>query len=192
MEVNIDVIEEKIKKLINQKKITNSFNKVLTQNEINSFEKKYTIELPEDYKQFITTIGNGGPGPNYGIFSLQESIIDFKLEKKPMINIASNFIYKNAWNESWIASFDWENDRPETSIVSQYMDVNHISGSLQISHYGHGCTNLLIVKGECKGQIWFDGRADYGGLAPELDELGHTFTFFNWYNSWLDEIIVSF
>lgn len=187
--MHINIIKKKIDNLINKKKINGSFNKVLTESEIRDFETEYDVTLPEEYKLFLTEIGNGGLGPNYGLLSLQESIIDFKLVEKPVIDISSDFKYKDAWNESWIDSIDWENDRPELDIVNQYMDVSHISGCLQISHYGHGCTNLLVIKGESKGQIWFDGRADYEGLIPEQDKHGCIYNFFEWYDSWLNGII---
>ncbi len=187
--MKINEIKKKIDDLIKEQKINSSFNNILTQSEINDFEIKYDVKLPTEYKQFLTEIGNGGPGPNYGLFSLQKSIIDFKLDDKPIINISSDFKYKNAWNETWIDSIDWEIERPELQIANQYMDVSHISGCLQISHYGHGCTNLLVIKGVCKGQIWFDGRADYEGLAPEENEQGHVYNFLEWYDSWLNELM---
>jgi hypothetical protein len=44
----------------------------------------------------------------------------------------------------------------------------NIAGSLQISHFVHGCTFLLVVNGIVKGHIWFDCRADYSGLVSEF------------------------
>ena len=41
---------------------------------VREFEKKYQVELPEEYVFFITKVGNGGPDPFYGIrpLSLEE------------------------------------------------------------------------------------------------------------------------
>ena len=34
---------------------------------VRAFEKKYQVELPEEYVFFITKVGNGGASPFYGI-----------------------------------------------------------------------------------------------------------------------------
>jgi len=188
MRMDIKIIKEKLNEVIKQQKLNASFNKVISQDEIRHFEEKYDISLPKGYRQFLTEIGNGGPGPNWGILSLQESVIDFKLVHKPPIDIASNFKYKSAWNETWIDSIDLEEERPDDDLFNQYIDVSHISGCLQISDCGHGCTNLLVIKGDCKGQIWSDGRAFYEGITPEKNEENHTYTFLEWYDSWLNDI----
>ena len=40
--------------------------------EVNRFEKKYQIQLPKEYRSFITDVGNGGCGPAYGLFSVSQ------------------------------------------------------------------------------------------------------------------------
>ena len=65
------------------------------------------------------------------------------------------------------------------------MDVHHIFGCLQIAHFGHGCTYLLVVSGSEKGHVWFDGRADYSGIFPELVNEQKQ-TFIQWYLNWLN------
>ena len=37
------------------------------------FEEKHNLLLPEEYKFFLTQIGNGGAGPYYGLYSLDEA-----------------------------------------------------------------------------------------------------------------------
>lgn len=188
MKITIAIIKQKIKDLQQKRIITDRFNQCLPPEESAIFQTKYSVTLPADYVSFLTEVGNGGPGPNYGILSLQESVIDFKLDSKPTIDISANFKYNEAWNENWISSFDWDHEHPDLKIVNDYMDVNHISGCLQISHYGHCCTNLLVVSGVSKGQIWFDGRADYSGIEPEKSTDGYILDFFGWYSKWLAEI----
>ena len=73
----------------------------------------------------------------------------------------------------------------ETEIVNAYISTAHIAGCLQISHFGHGCTFLLVVNGNEKGHIWFDGRADYSGLVPKLKD-GQRISFIEWYVTFLD------
>ena len=55
--------------------------------EVSEIEKKNNIILPKDYREFITKIGNGCIGTDYGLLSLQESTKDFKLREKPILKI---------------------------------------------------------------------------------------------------------
>ena len=165
-------------------------NEVLPVDYLMQFEKRNGISLPTDYFSFLTTIGNGGAGPYYGLQSLNDSLIDFKLRNKPLIEINKEFAYHEPWNAGWINDFNWEFERPDEELVNTYMDVAHIKGSLQICHFGHGCTYLLIIQGKEHGNIWFDGRADYGGIFPEITESSNRTSFSDWYNHWLDQCLL--
>ena len=162
-----------------------SYNPCLSEEDIKEFEHKHCITLPDDYRTFISEIGNGGFGPGYGLLPLDKAIVDFKLRDKPNISLNEKFPYQDSWNEEWITSFNWDEGYPETEIVDAYISTSHIAGSLQISHFGHGCTFLLVVNGNEKGHIWFDGRADYSGLVPKLKD-GQRISFIEWYITFLD------
>lgn len=40
--------------------------------DIYNYENKYNIKLPEEYIFFLTQVGNGGAGPYYGLYPLEE------------------------------------------------------------------------------------------------------------------------
>src|SRR5690242_11984863 len=44
----------------------------LAKSHVQAFERQHGICLPDDYRCFITTAGNGGAGPYYGVFRLGE------------------------------------------------------------------------------------------------------------------------
>ncbi|WP_407572520.1 SMI1/KNR4 family protein [Deinococcus altitudinis] len=44
----------------------------LREAQIQAFEQQYALQLPQDYRTFLLTVGNGGAGPSYGMASLQD------------------------------------------------------------------------------------------------------------------------
>ena len=79
-----------------------SYNPCLSEEDIKEFEHKHCITLPDDYRTFISEIGNGGFGPGYGLLPLDKAIVDFKLKDKPNISLNEKFPYQDSWNEEWI------------------------------------------------------------------------------------------
>ena len=47
-------------------------NPTLAESHVQAFERHHGIHLPDDYRCFITTAGNGGAGPYCGVFRLGE------------------------------------------------------------------------------------------------------------------------
>ena len=166
-------------------------NPTISEDEVSEIEKRNKIILPKDYREFIIKIGNGCIGPRQGLLSLQESMFDFKLRDNPAINLSKPFPYNEKWNEDeWIDAIDWDGgERPDDEVLEKYMSANHITGCLQICHIGHGATYLLVVNGEEYGNMWLDGRIDYGGLKPLLNEKGERVSFISWFTEWLDEAV---
>ena len=167
-------------------------NPTISEDEVSEIEKRNKIILPKDYREFIIKIGNGCIGPRQGLLSLQESMFDFKLRDNPAINLSKPFAYNEKWNEDeWIDAIDWDGgERPDDEVLEKYMSTNHITGCLQICHIGHGATYLLVVNGEEYGNMWLDGRIDYGGLKPLLNEKEERVSFISWFAEWLDESVV--
>jgi hypothetical protein len=165
------------------------FNKCLSEDGIKRIESENNIQLPPDYRAFIATIGDGGPGPGYGLLSLQEAMKDFKLISNPYICLKQPFKYTQPWNASWIYDVDWDEERPDATLNEPYMDVSHIHGTLQLSHTGYNCSNLLVVNGKETGNVWFDGRADYSGIFPETIGYKQRVTFSEWYMQWVDKVL---
>ena len=174
-----------------------SLNPPLPKPVLERFEAQHKIRLPADYRQFLLTVGNGGAGPAYGVFRLGE--MDDAFGHKPwqeqdgLLGVLSEpFPYLESWNEltgmpAGEALDEDEYDRQfEAFDRTYYVPLN---GALPICHRGCALRVWLVVSGLEVGHVWYDDRADYNGLYP-YNLLGQErATFFQWYRSWLDEIL---
>lgn len=164
---------------------------VLTDLELAEHQSRLGSKLPDEYRQFVMTIGNGGAGPFYGLFPLNggdpEDITDPKQIRKP-------FRWTEALNPN-----EWENPSAQEDILFDE-DVDegedspvylNIPGVLYICHYGCASRFFLIVNGQDIGEVWMDRQADAEGLAPECDTDGQRLHFLDWYEKWLDEGIAA-
>ena len=48
------------------------FNPPATIEQVRAFEQEMHVTLPEDFVRYLTELGNGGFGPDYGIWSLDK------------------------------------------------------------------------------------------------------------------------
>jgi hypothetical protein len=53
----------------------------LTEPELVAFEQAHDLKLPEDYRAFLSRVGNGGAGPNFGLNSLDDAARDCDLAR---------------------------------------------------------------------------------------------------------------
>ncbi len=144
-------------------------NPKLNWQDIEEFERRYQIHLPEDYGQFLTEIGNGGGGPPfYGIVSLAESIPG---GLNQIFRPDLPFPLSNAW--TWEDEIDWDKE------LSPLLDEVRYHGHLYLGTNGDGEDWILIITGDERGHVW--NRADVGAspCIPGRD-------FLSWYEYWLD------
>jgi hypothetical protein len=126
------------------------------------FEQRHGIRLPADYRSFITTIGNGGAGPGYGLFPFGET--DAGPADEYFADLARPFPYTEAWNvlsdeETYFASVD---------------------GAIPICHMGCAIYIYLVTTGAETGNVWMDDRSSDGGWQPLR------LTFLQWYDAWIE------
>jgi len=140
----------------------------LGKRDLAAIEKQYQIEFPTEYRAFVTTVANGGAGPAYGLFSLQESLTT-KTGALPHDLLATQFPYTEAYN-------------PDDS-TAEIPFQHQAAGMLPLCHEGCGYMHILIVTGPARGQMWMDGRVSDQGFAP-LDA-----SFLDWYERWLDSVL---
>jgi len=174
------------------------FNPPLSESDIVVFEQKHKVSLPEDYRQFLTCVGNGGAGPCYGIFPLgkMDDNFGFKVweEIDGMVGILSeSFPHEEAWNdlsalppEDLIDKDISEYDRQIEVFDSIYWNTSLVNGAIPICHEGCAIRIWLVVTGLKTGNLWEDRRSENGGLNPLLLSDGSPATFASWYHEWMN------
>lgn len=169
---------------------------------IQTFEAEHGVTLPEDYRYFITEIGNGGAGPYYGLFPFGQQDDSVPWEEGDLIgDVSLPFPHAEAWNlpDSF---FEQEPDVPPGTSREEedkqweawdqveqehYWHPSIMNGAIPICHRGCALRQWLVINGDQKGFIWNDFRADHGGIVPLRNDAGDQVRFSEWYLSWLDE-----
>jgi HEAT repeat protein len=140
------------------------------------FESTHGVTLPADYRCFLRRAGNGGAGPYYGIYKLDQwkDFIDWTTDDPPNNILAlPSPLYPQIPRDT-----DWETQF--ANCFSPYQGM--------ISLGTQGCTYMmgLIVTGEFAGRVVYldaDGQAPYVVREPD---------FLAWYERWLDELLGSY
>jgi hypothetical protein len=174
----------------------------LDESVVTVFEQTHQVALPSDFRNFLTSIGNGGAGPFYGIFPLghTDDGFDLRVWKEGDVGILSQpFRFEKDWNDL--------NGKPTNDLLNQdeieywkqmedferaYWRTDLINGAFHICHQGCALRILLVVTGNQAGYLWDDKRSEGGGLKPVRLADGSPATFSSWYSQWLENCLGSF
>ena len=137
--------------------------------DIELWESTYGVRLPEEYRQFILQIGNGGDGPpSYGLLDSGTLPSGFgRSAGEDLKNLAKPFPF----TEPWI----WENDEHVDEKKKDQTDY----GRLILGDEGCGRYWALIVTGPSRGKMWDITDVGIQPCDPPKN-------FLEWYESWLD------
>ena len=149
---------------------------------IQKFEEQEGIRLPEEYRDFLLFVGNGGAGPYYGLYGvkIQEKKFRgshasclYRVQEEPVI-------YPKMSDEDWDRVADLEGRRKGEE-VEPYVGVLP-SGS-------QGCTLMtgIMLAGPYRGQVVYYDE-DFCGPPFFVREKG----FLAWYERWLREVIAGY
>lgn len=161
-------------------------NPPLSEPKVSALEFLYGIELPAGYRDFVTCVADGGAGPAYGMFSLEQALTK---ESGPVPGdfFRTPFPHERAYN-----SYDDPNvkdlwQRVESGEIpeqeAEQWDLYQRAGALVLCHEGCGYLHFLVVTGSARGQMWLDGTCSDQGFFP----LG--IDFLDWYERWLDNTL---
>jgi SMI1/KNR4 family protein SUKH-1 len=172
------------------------FNAPLAEREVAAFEQRYAIRLPEDYRGFLTNVGNGGAGPSSGLFKLGE--MDGLRADEPwhegafIGTLRQPWPHRSAWNlpkEDLDVPADLAPEALDAAMdlcERKYWSEAVVAGAFPICHHGCALRDWLVVTGPEAGHVWHDSRADSRGLRPCEGADGRRQTFMDWYLDWLN------
>jgi len=148
----------------------------LAADKLATFERQHGITLPHDFRQFLTQLGNGGAGPDYGIFALGQGEEE-PLPEAVLKNLCTSFALDERWNDTGLL------EEPE-----RYYGYELLAGAMPIATHGCAMDYWLVVSGPHKNEIWFDKRTDGEGVEPVCEMDGRHTTFGQWYARWLQGV----
>ena len=148
-------------------------NPPLNESAIAEFEAIHKIVLPPDFRSFLRLAGNGGAGPYYGIYRLEDSsdFVDLTTDERPEFPLAlpCPLTPKMARDAGW---------------AKQFSDcISPCQGVMSIGRQGCSYVVGLIITGEHAGRVVYldeDDEPPYVVREPD---------FLSWYERWLDELL---
>ncbi|MEV8097699.1 SMI1/KNR4 family protein [Kitasatospora sp. NPDC085879] len=148
---------------------------------VTEFESEHGLVLPSAYREFITTVGDGGAGPGGGLPALRDTL-------RALCDAPSNvqYLYEAGWAAGWWCDDERAPD-PARLFPLHPADQNDLEcpahthdGCLFLADLGCGYHDVLVVTGAGAGEVWTDytvGDGSFSRSAPD---------FATWYERWLD------
>ncbi|MFG2039876.1 hypothetical protein [Dactylosporangium sp. NPDC048998] len=129
------------------------------------FEERHGVRLPEEFRSFLTVIGDGGGGPGYAMPSLADACgrrceVGHLTTPCPYLPGPR---YPNGWAEAHEGPL--------------------LGGTLKVADHGCSLETRLIVTGAARGRLF---NLDVDGVGPYVVEDPD---FLAWYERWLDEVV---
>lgn len=140
---------------------------------LEAFESAHGVRLPEEYREFLLQLGDGGAGPGYGLLSLDKAAAFPQADDDPPANYLSRLCPLRpevSRMRDWLTSIDCSDDE-------------RYQGTIVLCD--HGCCNyaVLVVSGPARGCV----------VNISLDDNPPVFArdndFLAWYERWLDDVL---
>lgn len=180
---------EKAKKVDSEYKVFGSrkhkyqLNPPVSMDEVLKLEADFNIKLPDDYVYFLTQVGNGGAGPHYGLYSLNElrQRQYCKKQDNELEPVIDDKLSKEIWNEL-MEQMDTDDDLYDE--IEQHINTGLFIIGTQ------GCTydNLLMCRGSETGKIVYIDWNLESDYPPFLTKM----SFLEWYTGFFEDIVAGY
>ena len=166
-------------------------NPTLSKSYILQFEETHEIHLPDDYRIFLKEVANGGAGPNYGMYRLEDYYQSRFRSGSDAGYVGKDFLktpfpYTKSNQLKPLDPSD-EDDADDGLSDEEYGKkfIKKFSGAITLSHQGCGYYDMLIVSGEERGTVWMDATVSDQGIRYVFN------SFADWYFDWLKSSILT-
>ena len=148
----------------NQSKHDKAFNPPATKQQITDFEQEIGMTLPIAFVRYLTELGNGGIGADYGIWSLDEirqhnNSVAMQNTLSPMLDHSMTDTQWTEFAEKY-ASIDEKinetsNDECE-QLTEQHLEMQRkmTAGGIFISTSGCTMLSILMCRGNARGEVF--------------------------------------
>ncbi len=158
---------------------------------VREMEQRYHFRLPEDYVQFITEVGDGGAGPDYGIIPFgnflqkAESPGAEKFREAYRCSLAKAFLLRPMEPDE-LEYFAFAEDAYQKNPEKYFVEIGaqeenslcDTDGYFAIGTHGCQWNFGLAISGEWRGQVFdTDNEGGYRFVAGSFHEF---------YQNWLD------
>lgn len=111
---------------------------------VHALERELGLRLPDDYREYVATIADGGVGPYYGLLPF-----DHPAQRR----CAAGTFPLTAAIDGGHADVRADGDPIDAGVIG-------------LGHVGCGQVALLVVRGEAAGEVWLDAREADAGVGP--------------------------
>lgn len=143
------------------------FGEPVNMQQIRSFENDMKIKLPEPFVRYLTELGNGGAGPDYGIYTL-----DMMRKRNPFIRETANFpvMLDHSLTATQWADFAKKYETIDAAISCDISDTSEeqeravqelhtmelhlLAGGIFISTPGCTMNSILMCRGAAAGEVF--------------------------------------
>lgn len=154
------------------------------------FEQQHGIQLPIEYKLFLTEIGHAGEsfsnsaaGPFYGIYPFGEQYQLFSNDFDQALLTNPTLLTPHTTHEIWQAQIQELYAENLSDHEYEQQEAKIFGGLFVIGSQGCGYSHALILNGI------YTGKVVNISIDHDKPKFGYEAHFLDWYERWLDEVI---
>lgn len=141
---------------------------VTNEDDLISFENKFNVKIPDEYRWFLLNVANGIVNKDKWGFDLVKKV-DFEIfwYKEDEYNPAIPFNL-----DKKVVSYKYNDDPyPYEIIVNEDLDCfpEYTNGQISIVGTGCGGSDFIVVNGKEYGNIWIDNFSSMNEVYPDYD-----------------------